>query len=259
MINLTFEQLDALMAQFFWPLVRIGACFMSAPLFGAQFVPARVRILLALAVTMIVTPLVSLTDAPTPFSLAGVLVTIQQVIIGLAIGFTLQLVFDALAMGGQLLANSMGLSFAFNVDPLRGASTPVLGQFYMVLVTLTFLALNGHLVLIETLVRGFETLPVGMQGMNRELTWMLLEWGGHLFVGALAVALPGMTALLVVNLAFGVMSRAAPTLNLFAVGFPISLVLGLVIVFAGLPSVQASFIESMSAALNVVRTLVGAQ
>lgn len=257
MLTLTFTQLDALMAQFFWPFVRIGACFMSAPLFGAQFVPPRVRILLALAVTLIVTPLVSLGELPAPFSLAGFLVTIQQVIIGLALGFALQLVFDALAMGGQLLANSMGLSFAFNVDPLRGASTPVLGQLYMLLVTLTFLALNGHLALIETLVQGFATLPVGLQGLNREMTWALLEWGSHLFVGSLTVALPGMTALLVVNLAFGVMSRAAPTLNLFAVGFPITLVFGLAIVFAGLPAVQASFIESMGTAMDVVRLVLG--
>lgn len=257
MVNFSFTQLDALMAQFFWPFVRIGACFMAAPVFGAKFVPPRMRILLALAVTMIVTPLVPASEPTSPLSLAGMLITIQQVIIGLAIGFALQLVFDALSMGGQLLSNSMGLSFAFNVDPLRGASTPVLGQLYMLLVTLTFLALNGHLILIELLVDGFETLPVGPQGLSNEMTWALLEWGEQLFVGSLAVALPGMTALLVVNLAFGVMSRAAPTLNLFAVGFPITLVFGLAIVFAGLPSVQASFVQSMGAAMDVVRLILG--
>lgn len=259
MVNFSFTQLDALMAQFFWPFVRIGACFMAAPVFGAKFVPPRMRILLALAVTMIVTPLVPTSEPTSPLSLAGMLITIQQVIIGLAIGFALQLVFDALSMGGQLLSNSMGLSFAFNVDPLRGASTPVLGQLYMLLVTLTFLALNGHLILIELLVDGFETLPVGPQGLSSEMTWALLEWGEQLFVGSLAVALPGMTALLVVNLAFGVMSRAAPTLNLFAVGFPITLVFGLAIVFAGLPSVQASFVQSMGAAMDVVRLVLGMQ
>ena len=257
MITLTFNQLDALMAQFFWPFVRIGACFMIAPIFGAKFVPARMRILLSLAVTLIVTPLTPTGGGPSPFSLLGVVVTIQQIIIGLAIGFALQLVFDALSLGGQLLANSMGLGFAFNVDPLRGASTPVLGQLYMLLVTLTFLALNGHLMLIETLVRGFETLPVGVSGLTPEMTWALLEWSKQLFEGSLTVALPGMTALLVVNLAFGVMSRAAPTLNLFAVGFPISLVFGLAIVLAGLPAVQSSFVVSMSGALEVVRVVLG--
>jgi flagellar biosynthetic protein FliR len=259
MINLTFDQLDALMAQFFWPFVRIGACFMTAPIFGAKFVPARIRILLSLAVTVIVSPLAPNVPLPSPFSLPGVLITVQQIIIGVAIGFALQLVFDALALGGQMLSNSMGLGFAFNVDPLRGAGTPVLGQLYMLLVTLTFLALNGHLVLIEVLVNGFHTLPVGTSGLTQDTTWAVLEWGKQLFVGSLMVALPGMTALLVVNLAFGVMSRAAPTLNLFAVGFPITLVFGLAIVFAGLPAVQTGFVESMAAALNVVRVILGAQ
>lgn len=257
MIDLSFNQLDAWMAQFFWPFVRIGACFMVAPIFGARFVPARMRILLSLAVTLIVSPLAPSAPLPSPFSLAGVLITVQQIIIGVAIGFALQLVFDALSLGGQLLSNSMGLGFAFNVDPLRGASTPVLGQLYMLLVTLTFLALNGHLVLIETLVQGFRTLPVGMTGLTQQTNWALLEWGKQLFEGSLVVALPGMTALLVVNLAFGVMSRAAPTLNLFAVGFPITMVFGLAIVFAGLPAVQAGFIESIAAALDVVRVILG--
>ena len=154
-------------------------------------------------------------------------------------------------MGGQLLSNTMGLGFAFNVDPLRGASTPVLGQLYMMMVTLTFLALNGHLVLIELLAHGFTTLPVGMSGLDGQALWNIVAWGSQLFAGALTVALPGMTALLVVNLAFGVMSRAAPTLNLFAVGFPITLIAGLVIVYVGLPSVQASFVESLEAAFDL--------
>lgn len=257
MLSLTTGQLETWLAQYLWPFIRIGACFMAAPVFGAQFVPARVRLLLAAAVTLIVAPLVPPPQIAT-FSAAAIIVTIHQVIIGVATAFVLQLIFDALALGGQLLANSMGLSFAFNVDPLRGASTPVIGQFYMLLVTLTFLALNGHLVLIETLARSFTTAPVGVSGLNGASIWNLTSWGSHLFSGALAVALPGMTALLVVNLAFGVMSRAAPTLNLFAVGFPVTLIAGLVILWAGLPSVQATFVESLEAAFAMMAGLPGA-
>jgi flagellar biosynthetic protein FliR len=230
---------------------------MVAPVFGAQFVPPRMRLFLAGAITFIVAPLVPPSDI-VPFSAHGVLVTIQQVVIGVAMGFALQLVFDALAMGGQLLSNSMGLGFAFNVDPLRGTGTPVLGQLYMLLVTLTFLAVNGHLVLIEILAQGFTTLPVGTIGFDGSMIWNITLWGNHLFLGALMVALPGMTALLVVNLAFGVMSRAAPTLNLFAVGFPVTLIFGLAIVFAGLPAVQTTFIQSLEQAFELMRGMLGA-
>lgn len=255
MLNLTTGQLEAWLAQYIWPFIRIGACFMAAPVFGAQFVPPRVRLLLAGAVTLIVAPLVAGPQVET-FSPAAIVVAFQQVIIGLATAFALQLIFDALAMGGQLLSNTMGLGFAFNVDPLRGVGTPVLGQLYMLLVTLTFLALNGHLVLIEILAQGFTTLPVGTTGLDGPTLWNIVAWGNQLFAGALTVALPGMTALLVVNLAFGVMSRAAPTLNLFAVGFPVTLIAGLVIVYAGLPSVQASFVQSLEAAFEVVRLVL---
>jgi flagellar biosynthesis protein FliR len=255
MINITTGQLEAWLALYLWPFLRIGACFMMAPIFGAGFVPPRVRLFLAGAITFIVAPL---TPAPNVevFSFAAFIVTVHQLLIGFASAFALQLIFDALAMGGQLLANTMGLGFAFNVDPLRGVSTPVLGQLYMILVTLTFLAINGHLVLIEILVQGFTTLPVGMTGLDSQMLWRMGAWGSQLFAGALIVALPGMAALLVVNLAFGVMSRAAPTLNLFAVGFPITLISGLVIMYVGLPSVLAAFNQSLDAAFEVIRTLL---
>jgi flagellar biosynthetic protein FliR len=255
MISISTGQLEAWLAMYIWPFFRIGACFMAAPVFGARFVPARVRLLLAGAVTLLVAPLVPAPQA-TPFSMAGIVVTLHQVIIGLATGFALQLIFDALAMGGQLLSNTMGLGFAFNVDPLRGTSTPVVGQLYMLLVTLTFLALNGHLLLIETLAQGFTTLPVGTTGLDGTALWSVVTWGSQLFAGALMVALPGMTALLVVNVAFGLMSRAAPSLNLFAVGFPVTLIAGLVVVYAGLPAVQASFIESLEAGFGLLRALM---
>jgi flagellar biosynthesis protein FliR len=255
MLNLTTGQLEAWLAQYIWPFIRIGACFMAAPVFGAQFVPPRVRLMLAGAVTLIVAPLVPAPEVTT-FSAAGVVVAFHQIIIGLATGFALQLIFDAMALGGQLLSNTMGLGFAFNVDPLRGVSTPVIGQFYVLLVTLTFLALNGHLVLIEILAQSLTTLPAGTTGFDATALWSITTWGSQLFVGAVTVALPGMTALLVVNIAFGVMSRAAPTLNLFAVGFPVTLIAGLVIMYVGLPAVQGSFIESLEAAFGIVRTLL---
>jgi flagellar biosynthesis protein FliR len=255
MISLTTGQLEGWLAQLLWPFVRISSCFMVAPAFGAIFVPARIRIVLAGAITLIVAPLVPSPADIAPFSAAGAVVTIQQVIVGIALGFSLQILFDAVTLGGQLLANSMGLSFAFNTDPMHGVETPVLGQLYSMLVMLTFLALDGHLKLIEVLVDGFRTLPVGTSGLGQDGVWSIVVWGSQLFSGALAVALPGVTALLIVNVAFGVMSRAAPQLNLFAVGFPISLVFGLLIVLAGLPSMQTTFIHLLSDAFDLLRRL----
>ncbi len=260
MITLNPDQLQHWVLQLFWPFVRIGACFMVAPLFGAAMVPARVRVILAGAVASLVAPLLPELAGVSPLSLSGVVVTVQQVLIGLALGFCLQLTFDAVNLGGQMLANGMGLSFAFNLDPQRGgsSSTPALGQLFTLLVTLTFLALNGHLTLLNTLVSSFHWLPVGVDGLGTDGIHAVVLWGGQLFRSALAIALPGVTALLVVQLAFGVISRAAPALNLFAVGLPVSLLCGLVVVLAGLFSLQSTFIEALGQAFRMLGGLVGA-
>lgn len=257
MITVTATQLDGWLLELFWPFVRIGSCFMVAPAFGSAVVPVRVRVVLAGAVTFLVAPLVTIPAVPA-LSAAGVLITIQQIIIGAALGFSLQILFDAISLGGEMLGNSMGLSLAFNLDPQNGASTPTVSQLYSVLVTLTFLVLNGHLALIRILVDGFHSLPIGTTGLGANGLWSVVTWGAELFSGALAVALPGVTALLVTNLAFGVVSRAAPTLSIFSVGLPISLVFGLMVILATLPSLESSFIRQLAAALDFVRRLSGA-
>ena len=260
MITLNPEQLEHWLLQLFWPFVRIGACFMIAPVFGAASVPARVRIVLAAAVAALIAPLVPAAPAISPLSGTGFLITVQQVLLGTALGFCLQLTFDAVTLGGQMLANSMGLSFAFNLDPQRGASssTPALGQLFTLLVTLLFLALNGPLILMETLVRSFTTLPVAATGLGAQGLHRVVIWGTELFAGALAIALPGITALLIVHLAFGVVSRAAPALNLFAVGLPVSLVCGLLVILAGLLAVQNTFVEELEHAFRMLTSLIGA-
>jgi flagellar biosynthetic protein FliR len=166
-------------------------------------------------------------------------------------------VFDAMSLAGQLLANSMGLGFAFNIDPLRGVSTPALGQLYVILGTLTFLSLDGHLALLQLLVDSFRGLPVNGDGFDRDALQMLANWGSLVFSGALRIALPGITALLVVNLAFGVVSRAAPSLNLFAVGLPVTLVMGLAVVLYGLPMMQGGFISMLRDSMMQLRAVLG--
>jgi flagellar biosynthetic protein FliR len=257
MLEITEAQIDAWIAAWFWPFTRIAACMMVAPIFGARFVPMRVRLVLSLAVTVVAAPLLPAPPDVGVFSATGIVITAQQVMIGVAIGFMMQLIFDAIGLGGQLIANSMGLSFAFNVDPSRGASTPALGQFYLLLTTMTFVALDGHLALIELLVRGFQVLPPGTEGLGSVGLRGVASFASTMFAGALSVALPGMTALLIVNMAFGVMSRAAPTLNLFGVGFPIMLVFGLGIVVVGLPLIQSTFASLMAEAFRSIAALQG--
>lgn len=255
MLELGASQLMGWLGDWIWPFVRIGACLMVAPAFGARFVPARLRIVLAAAIAWLVVPLLPPAPDIDPFSLPGLLVLAQQVLIGVAIGFVLQVVFDAVGLAGQLLANSMGLSFAFNVDPLRGASTAAIGQFYVVLMLLTFFVLDGHLAVVQLLVEGFRTLPVGEVGLGASGVLKVVAAGTTLFAGALSIALPGLTALLVANIGFGLVSRAAPTLNIFAVGFPVTIVFGLLVLQAGLPGVQQGFITLLQQAFGEVAAL----
>jgi len=256
-LDIDLAQLQAWIGALFWPFVRISSCLMSAPVFGTSYVPRPLRVVLGGAITLCIAPLLPAPPDLPLMSAGGVLVTVQQVLIGLAMGFAMQLVFDSLALGGQLLANGMGLGFAFNLDPLRGVSTPALGQLYVVLGTLTFLALDGHLALLGTLVESFKGLPVAEQGLDPARLYAMATWGSELFSGALAVALPGVTALLVINLAFGVMSRAAPALNLFAVGLPITLIFGLVILLFGLPSFGTACRQLFSEGFAFLHALTG--
>jgi flagellar biosynthetic protein FliR len=142
-----------------------------------------------------------------------------------------------------------------SVDPIRGVGTTALGELYTIFVTLVFLALDGHLHLIEVLADGFRTMPVGGTGFGTEGLWQIVIWGGTLFSGALSIALPGITALLIVNLAFGVVSRAAPTLNLMSVGFPVILVFGLLVLVVSVPQLLSAFERLLSESFVLLQNL----
>ena len=257
MLTLTTGQLETWLAQVLWPFVRVGSCLMVAPVFSSQAVPVRIRIVLAGAIALILAPLVPIPAGLAAFSIEGLVVTAQQVVIGIALGFCLQLVFDAVTLGGQLIANSMGLSYALSVDPVRGASSTAVGELYTIFVTLVFLALNGHLRLIEVLADGFRTLPVGGTGFGPSHLWQIVTWGGTLFSSALAIALPGVTALLIVNLAFGMVSRAAPSLNLISVGFPVTLVFGMLVLCVSVPQLLSGFERLLGEGFMLLQSLSG--
>ncbi len=229
----TTADITSWIGTFFWPFVRIAAMLAIAPIFGARMVPVRARLVIALLMTWIIIPLLPPVPAADPLSASGVLVTIQQMLIGMAIGFSLQLVFATLVIAGQTIAMGMGLGFAQMVDPQNGINVPVIGQYFVVIATLLFLALNGHLALIRILADSFHSLPIGIDSLTREEFRQVAEWGTRMFADAMMVALPAVASILLVNLSFGVVSRSAPQLNVFGVGFPVTLTLGFVVlVFA---------------------------
>jgi flagellar biosynthetic protein FliR len=248
----TSADINTLIATLFWPFTRIAAMLAIAPIFGSRMVPMRIRLVVALLLTWIILPLLPQVPAVTPFSAAGVLVTVQQLVIGLAIGFSIQLVFATLIVAGQTIAMGMGLGFAQMVDPQNGINVPVIGQYYVVVATLLFLALNGHLALIHALADSFQTLPVGVEALSREDLRSIAYWGVRLFADAIMVALPAVTSILLVNLAFGVVSRSAPQLNIFGVGFPVTLTLGFVILVFAISSLLSQMEHLMDGALTAV-------
>lgn len=229
------------MGAYLWPFFRIGAALMSMPVIGTRNVSVRFRVLLAMMITVIVAPLLPAMPAVDPLSGEGILICIHQLLIGVAIGFVFQLVFQVFILAGQIIAMQAGLGFASMMDPQSGASVPVVSQFYSVLVTLVFLALNGHHAIIEAVVRSFEMMPVAAQGLQRDAMWQLVLWGSDMFAGAVSISLPAVAALLLVNIGFGVMTRVTPQLNIFAVGFPITLIVGFIVMYLTLASVLGQF------------------
>ncbi|UTW46356.1 flagellar biosynthetic protein FliR [bacterium SCSIO 12696] len=242
-MELTSAQIFTWIGGLFWPFIRLGAMLLASPVLGARMIPVRIRIVLALVMAWLIAPLLPPVPAVDPLSPAGILITAQQVLIGVSMGFVLQMVFGAVVMAGQNIAMSMGLGFASALDPQNGVQVPVLSQFYMVITTLVFLALDGQLVIIETLVQSFYLLPVGSAALSSDFIWQVVSWGSFMFVGSVLMAVPVMVSLLLVNLAFGVMTRASPQLNIFAVGFPVTLLAGFVLLLFSLPALLPQLVS----------------
>ncbi|UTW07320.1 flagellar biosynthetic protein FliR [Pseudomonas benzenivorans] len=258
MFELSAGQIGGWVSGFLLPLFRIAALLMSMPIIGTQLVPLRVRLYLALAICLLLAPTLPPMPPVDVLSLRSIVLIAQEVLIGVMLGFTLQLFFHAFLIAGQIVSTQMGLGFASMVDPTNGISVPVVGQFFLMLVTLLFLAMNGHLVVFEVLAESFVTLPVG-EGLLSDHYWTLATKLGWVLAAALMLVLPAITALLVVNLAFGVMTRAAPQLNIFSIGFPLTLVLGLAIVWIGMADILAQYQLLVREALQFLREMARAR
>ena len=222
------QQAFGMIGTVLWTMLRTGAMLMAMPLIGTRAVPLRIRGLLAGALAMALAPILPTPPPGNGLDAAAVLGVARELALGVAIGFTLRLMFEAGALAGELISQGMGLSFAQMNDPLRGTSSGVISQWFYVAFGLLFFAADGHLAMIALLVRSYQALPIGTPLPDATAMLAVIP---DLFVvvlrGALSLALPVIAAMLATNIAFGALSKAAPALNPIQLGLPVAVLLGL--------------------------------
>ena len=258
-ISISQATLTALLAQWLWPFLRIAGFVMAAPVLGTRALPMRVRMILVLAITSVLAPVLAPVAAIEPLTATGLLTVVQQVIIGATIGMVLRLTFMVFEFAGQFVAQQTGLGFAAMVDPTSGTQVPVLAHLYVILASLIFFVSDAHLVLIKLLGDSFTLLPIGPIGLSSAGADIIVDWSGTLFASALLLSLPVVIALLAINLAFGVMTRAAPQLNIITIGFPVTILAGIMLVSLTLDDVRAISLELFDAAFVVIRAVLEAR
>ena len=238
-----------------WPMLRMSALMLFAPVFSLPALTTRLRVLLALALSVMVYPMF---DWPRidPLSARGLLEIANQITIGLMMGLILQVAIAAVVVAGQAISNSMGLSMAMMIDPNLG-NVPTVAQFLIVLATLVFVGLGGHGLLLAMLVESFSSLPVGTFVMVEQSWRQVLAWSSMMFLGAVLIALPVMVTLLFINIGIGVITRAAPSLNIFAVGLPATIVMGFLVLIMSMANIGSRLQWLWTQSLVQTRTLVG--
>lgn len=234
MITISSTQIDAWLAGFMFPLARILTMIASSPIFGNKQVATRVKIGFSVMLTIIIAPTIGVMPPVAIGSGPGLLIMIQQIIIGVAMGFTMRLIFSAVEMAGELSGLQMGLGFASLYDPVNATHSAIVAQWLGMIAALAFLSMNGHLYMLSGLAESFQTLPIGNM-MSNQGFYGVASWGGSIFAYALQISLPILAALLITNIALGILTRAAPQLNLFAVGFPITLAIGFFVLALSMP------------------------
>lgn len=250
-------QINQFIGQYLWPMIRISAFYFAVPIIGARTVPARIRILLTLFTALLVVPLLPNAPIISFMSVGGMLMIVKEIIIGLALGFTLQVVMHVFVLAGQLISLKLGLGFAAQNDPSSGVSVTVISQFYLLLSSLLFLAINGHLAVINMLVNSFTTFPVGGPGLSMDDYVLIVHTFSWMFAAALLISLPLFTSMMIVNVSFGVMGRSAPQLNILNVGFPITLMFGFILMWYSLTNFLPLFNQIIEEGLNMANVLVG--
>ncbi|WP_263261055.1 flagellar biosynthetic protein FliR [Pseudomonas entomophila] len=258
MLQLTDAQIGTWVAAFILPLFRVAGLLMTMPLFGGNMVSTRIRLYMAVALTVVIAPGLPPMPEVHALDLSGLLLVAEQIIVGSLMGLSIHMLFQAFVIAGQIVAIQMGMAFASMVDPTNGVNVAVVSQFFNMLVTLLFLSMNGHLVVFEVLTDSFTTLPVGHALFTAQF-WDLVTRVGWVLGASLLLVLPAVTALLVVNIALGIMTRAAPQLNIFSVGMPMTLVLGMIILWINMADILNQYQPLATEALRWLRQLTEAR
>jgi flagellar biosynthetic protein FliR len=256
MLTLSSADIDGMLALFLFPLVRILAWLSFDPLLGNRSAPVSVRVGLGLVLTVALVPILPPAPAVALVSGDGILILLQQIAVGAALGFTLRIMFAAVELAGQFMGLQMGLSFATLFDPVNGAQTPVVGQFLVLTTALILFAFNGHHLVIGALAQSFQDIPVSAD-LGAAGFAMVVNWAATIFATGLHIALPVTAALLATNLAIGMMTRASPQLNIFAIGFPLTLGAGFLVLYFTLAYLPATFEQLWSQALQVGASAMG--
>lgn len=258
MITLSTADINTWIAALLWPLTRILGLIATSPVLGHSSVPVTVRVMLGVLLASIVAPVIPALPAADPMSYAGLLIVVQELLIGLAMGFAMRIVFAAVEMAGEVSSLTMGLGFATFFDPATQGRSSAISQFLALVATMAFLAANVHLVLLSALVESFSTMPVSATPLYGGGFQQLAAWGGKVFSTGAQLSLPIVAALLITNVALGILTRAAPQLNLFGIGFPITLGVGLLVIAMSLPylttPLQNLFLEGIEHVRLMPRT-----
>ena len=230
-MEFTEAVINQYMADFILPFSRVSALIMTMTGFSSKTIPSRIKFFLCASITVAIMPAIAPASVGSLFSLTTAILLGQQMIIGVMLGFVTIMVVNTFTLAGQIIAMQSGLGFASLVDPTSGMNVPAVGQFFLILSSLLFWVMDGHLAYLQFVVASFDTLPIPTEHLSSIKYREVVEWGGWMFATALSLALAPITAMLLINFSFGIMTRAAPQLNIFAIGFPITMMAGLLIMW----------------------------
>ncbi|MEZ0232610.1 MAG: flagellar biosynthetic protein FliR [Methylophilaceae bacterium] len=235
MISISSDVLNAWVIGLLWPLARVLAMIAASPIFSHGAIPTRVQAGVGVLITLATMPMLPPMPHFDIISLQGLLILAQQILIGAAIGLSMRIVFSAVEMAGQLIGMTMGLGFATFFDPQSQGQSNAISQFLMLFAMLVFLSIDGHLLIISAVANSFVTIPISTD-VGGGLNYMKIAlWGEKVFSAGLLLALPAVAALLIANMALGVLTRTAPQLNIFGIGFPITISMGFIVIAFTLP------------------------